>query len=261
MQPFERLRSLARWSADDESSFVAEAADCLAAFDGDPAGLVVACRRLLVHHPASGPLWWLCARVLCAPDPSEAAWQAWKLLGDDPTPARLAALLPFPHDEPVATLGWPSLIATALVGRPDLDVVVVRRPTGDEHLAARLRRAEQPIRVISGPAALDCGATHLLVEVAAVGMQRALVTEGTGELLTALRRAGCVTWLVAGVGRVLPERLFDAMVRHLTAADDVELIGLEVVERVAGPAGLDAPDGLLRRADCPIAPELLRFSD
>ncbi|HKA94359.1 MAG TPA: hypothetical protein VKE97_11180, partial [Acidimicrobiia bacterium] len=66
MQPFERLRYLARWSDEDDTALVSEAADCLAGFADDPAGLVVACRRLLSHHPAAGALWWLCARVLAA---------------------------------------------------------------------------------------------------------------------------------------------------------------------------------------------------
>ncbi|HEX9506375.1 MAG TPA: hypothetical protein VGA62_10265, partial [Acidimicrobiia bacterium] len=73
MQPFERLRYLARHSGADRA-LVAEAADCLAEFDDDPAGLVVTCRRLLDHHPDCAPLWWLCARVLGAPDPSDASW-------------------------------------------------------------------------------------------------------------------------------------------------------------------------------------------
>ena len=104
MMPFERLRAIARHGADDRT-LVAEAADCLAEFDDDPAGLVVTCRRLLHHHAACGPLWWLCARVLAAPDTSEAAWEAEELVRADRTPTRLAALLPFPHDEPIAVLG------------------------------------------------------------------------------------------------------------------------------------------------------------
>src|SRR5262249_20502810 len=94
VQPFERLRYLARWSDEDDSALVSEAADCLAGFADDPAGLVVACRRLLSHHPASGALWWLCARVLAAPDPADAAWEAWQLVNDDRTAHRLAGLPP-----------------------------------------------------------------------------------------------------------------------------------------------------------------------
>ena len=106
MQPFERLRAIARHGGDDRL-LVAEAADCLGEFDDDPAALVVTCRRLLHHHPERTPLWWLCAKVLAAPDPSEAAWDAEALMRDDRTADRLAALLPFPADHPVAVLGWP----------------------------------------------------------------------------------------------------------------------------------------------------------
>ncbi len=126
MQPFERLRYLARWSDEDDSALVSEAADCLAGFADDPAGLVVACRRLVSHHPASGALWWLCARVLTASEPAEAAWEAWQLVNEDDTTDRLARLLPFPHDEPIAVLGWPEL---------------ARRRAGR---AARSRRGRRP---------------------------------------------------------------------------------------------------------------------
>ena len=60
MQPFERLRAIARHGGDDRM-LVAEAADCLGEFDDDPAALVVTCRRLLHHHPERAPLWWLCS--------------------------------------------------------------------------------------------------------------------------------------------------------------------------------------------------------
>ena len=65
VQPFERLRYLARWSGEDRSALVSEAADCLADFADDiRPGSSSSCRRLLAHHPACGPLWWLCARGL-----------------------------------------------------------------------------------------------------------------------------------------------------------------------------------------------------
>lgn len=257
MQPFERLRAIARWADDDEADLVVEAASCLAAFGDDPAGLVVACRRLLAHHAASGALWWLCARVLCAGDPTDAAWQAARRVREDPTAARLAASLPFPHDEPVAALGWPETIATALDQRTDLDVVVVPRAQGDAHLRARLQRVAVSVRVVDALEGL--GPTHVLVEAAAVGAQRALVPAGAKELLTRACDQRAEAWLVASVGRALPERLFDALVRTLSDDSAHELLPLGVVTRIAGPTGLDAPDAIARRTDCPVAPELLRL--
>ncbi|HYV60470.1 MAG TPA: hypothetical protein VFA62_10420 [Acidimicrobiia bacterium] len=264
MQPFERLRYLARWSDEDDSALVSEAADCLAGFADDPAGLVVACRRLLSHHPAAGALWWLCARVLTAPDPADAAWEAWQLVNDDQTADRLAGLLPFPHDEPIAVLGWPDLAGAALAERPDLDVIAVRRRFGDDHRRARLARREASIRIVSDVDAAALEPSHVLVEAMATGPTRVVVAAGALDLLDALASAGTVGWLVAGVGRVLPARLFATVQSELERDGDehtpVDLVDVSRFARVAGPSGLATPDALLRRVDCPVAPELLRLA-
>jgi hypothetical protein len=263
VQPFERLRYLARWSDEDDGALVSEAADCLAGFADDPAGLVVACRRLLSHHPASGALWWLCARVITAPEPADAAWEAWRLVNEDATAERLSGLLPFPHDEPIAVLGWPDLAGAALAQRPDLDVIAVRRRSGNDHRRARLARRDAPIRILDEVDAAALEPSHLLVEAIAASPSVAVVAEGTTELLDSLAAAGTVAWLVAGVGRVLPERLFTALRAELARDQEhtpVALVDVGRFTRVAGPTGLDAPDALLRRVDCPVAPELLRLS-
>ena len=262
MQPFERLRYLARWSDEDDSALVSEAADCLAGFADDPAGLVVACRRLLSHHPAAGALWWLCARVLAAPDPADAAWEAWQLVNEDRTSHRLAGLLPFPHDEPIAVLGWPDLAGGALAERPDLDVVSIRR-RGDDHRRARLARREASIRIVGDVEAAALEPSHLLVEAMAAGPRCAVVAGDAADLLDTLAGTGTVAWLVAGVGRVLPERLFAALQAEVERDGDehtaVDLVDGTRFARVAGPTGLHAPDALPRRVDCPVAPELLRL--
>jgi hypothetical protein len=265
VQPFERLRYLARWSdEDDDAALVSEAADCLAGFADDPAGLVVACRRLLSHHPASGALWWLCARVLAAPDPADAAWQAWQLVNEDRTAERLSSLLPFPHDDPIAVLGWPDLSGRALAERPDLDVVAVRRRSGDDHLRVRLARREPSVRVVSAVDVAALEPSHLIVEAAAASPTCAVVPDGAPELLGEVEAGGTTGWLVAGVGRVLPERLFTAL-RHELERDDPQRIPVALIDtaafaRIAGPSGLDAPDALVRRVDAPVAPELLRLN-
>jgi hypothetical protein len=261
MMPFERLRAIARHGIDDRT-LVTEAADCLAEFEDDAAGLVVTCRRLLQHHPECGPLWWLCARVLAAPDTSEAAWEAEQRVRDDRTPARLAALLPFPHEEPVAVLGWPELAGEALGSRPDLDVIVVRGYDRDESWRRRLSRTGATARPVGPAEAQALEPSHVLAEVVAASPTEALVAEGTTDLLAELTAGRtALVWLVAGVGRVLPDRLFDVLREQLgsPAAHGFELLDTEVADRVAGPTGLDRPTNLARRLDCPVAPELLRI--
>ncbi|HXY92729.1 MAG TPA: hypothetical protein VEP49_09655 [Acidimicrobiia bacterium] len=260
MQPFERLRRIARHPGDDRT-LVAESADCLAEFDADPAGLVVTCRRLLHHHPDCAPLWWLCARVLAAPDPSDAAWEAERLVRDDRTPARLAALLPFPHDRPIAVLGWPELAGEALESRPDLEVLAVRRPHADDHWRRRLSRSDAAARPVDSVEASVLEPSHVLVEIEAGSPSRALVLDGTAALLEQITKPTTLVWLVAGVGRVLPARLFDAMAGRLDPPEDhgLELVDVQVADRIAGPAGLERPEHLQRRVDAPVAPELLRL--
>ena len=258
MQPFERLRHLARWSGDGVE-LVSEAADCLAGFADDPAGLVVACRRLLAHHPTAGPLWWLCARVLTAPDSAAAAWEAWQRVHDDTTYERVAELLPFPHDGVIGVLGGPELAGAVAATRPDLDIVAVRRRSGDEHLRARLARADASARTIDEIELAALEPSHLLVEAPAADPMRAAVPFGTRDLMGLVSDASA--WLVAGVGHVLPARLFAPLAQHVEGDQDaaLELVDVHDFLRIAGPTGLDRPDTLDRRVDCPVAPELLRL--
>ena len=73
-------------------------------------------------------------------------------------------------------------------------------------------------------------------------------------------------WLVGGVGRVLPPRLFDAAVaaseqsRERHDVDDAvpETCSLERFDRLAGPRGVESPVDAAARFDCPVVPELLR---
>jgi len=254
MLPFERLRHLARYSGDDRE-LMAEAADCLAHFDDDPVQLVLVCRRLLAHHPANGGLWWLCARVVGAADPAAAARDAMRVVARDRTADRLAAVLPFPHDDPVAVLGWPEATGAALAQRPDLDVVVVRPEHPDPGLRGRMRAVDRSIRVVELTDAMALGASHLLVEVRATSPTTALVPAGVADLRWGLPEAAL--WVVAPVDRILPERLFEVARAHVP--EEVEVFPLADAARIAGPGGLDSAERFVARLDCPVAPELLRI--
>lgn len=260
MHPVERLRSVIRWSG-DESALAAEAAGALASLATEPAGLVVACRRVLAHHPGSGPLWWLTARLLGSADPRAAAREAAALLDGDTTSERLEACLPL-LDEPVAVVGWPAPIARALSTRPDLAPVAVRVAGADPGPALRRRSAHDTEATVVDPSRLASLRPGLvLVPAAAVGAGRALVPLGTCAALDAAG-ARAEVWVVAGVGRMLPAQLFEAAEAAVAAAscDDppLEALSLQQVDRIVGPRGPELPDDAVRAADCPVPPELLR---
>src|SRR3546814_4322407 len=106
----------------------------------------LACRRILDRHPTAGPLWWLCARVLTAPDGSGAeAWRAVDDIQADTTPAELAFALP--EDATVCAIGWPELVGEALLRPGDVEVLAV----------AALGAAGGPVRRLaaSGVDAID----------------------------------------------------------------------------------------------------------
>ena len=77
MHPIERLRWIARAHGEAPTTLATEAAWTISelALDEPPA-LVTACRRLLESHVTVGPLWWVAATVLVAPDPDQAARRA-----------------------------------------------------------------------------------------------------------------------------------------------------------------------------------------
>ena len=69
-------------------------------------------------------------------------------------------------------------------------------------------------------------------------------------------------WLVGGVGRLLPARMWEALAARLDDdmpwdADD-EVVPSELFDMLVGPAGPEPLADGLRRVDCPIAPELFR---
>lgn len=72
MHPIEYLRYLARSEGDEPEYLIPQAAEALDALGDDHGALVMGCRKLIEYHPGCGPLWWLCARALTAPDVHES---------------------------------------------------------------------------------------------------------------------------------------------------------------------------------------------
>lgn len=262
--PIERLRWIARADGAGATAMARETASVLASLGDDLPALVTGARRILERHPALGPLWWLCARVLAAGDPSPEAWAAASELESDTTAGVLAADLP--EDATVVVLGWPEIAAGALRRRGDLEVLVVDSGHEGHQLVRRLDAAGNDAYHVptAGLGSAVREASLVLLEAEAAGPDGFLAAPGSLAAAATARQLGHTVWLVAGVGRVLPGRLWDALVERVEReADpwdaDFETVPLEWVDAVAGPNGLQAPGDTARRADCPIVPELLRW--
>lgn len=239
---------------------VQEAAEALASIGRvDQPGLVTGCRRLIDRHPGLGPMWWLAARVLCSGDPTAEAWGAAAELEDDPTTSILAAHLP--EDATVTVIGWPEQAADALRRRGDIEVLVV----GDMGLVRRLVATDiDAVDVpFSGLGAAVKESSLVLLDADALGPGAFSAAAGSLAAAAVARLCDVETWVVAGTGRVLPGRMWDALVSRLEGAGDpwdvdTDVVPLDWAASVVGPVGPQPAADAPKRADCPIAPELLK---
>jgi len=103
------------------------------------------------------------------------------------------------------------------------------------------------------------GADVVVIEVDALGPTGMVVDHDDLGLLEAARALEVPVWVAAGVGRVMPPRLWEALVRRVEDATDRcgAVVALDGVERVAGPCGLQPPAVALAGSDCPEPGELL----
>ncbi len=257
--PFERLRSLARWSGDDDD-LAPEAALALAALAGDP-GLVVACRRMLAHHPVNARLWWLLAHVLAAPEPNVAARQCRDRLDADRTAERLSAAFPLQDDgERLGVVGWNRTIDLAIAERPDIDVVAIKVDGADPTWSLRGRSTDRPIRIIEPWECATASVTLVVISAVALDDRDAIVPAGLEELIWEIGDPTPV-WLVAGLGIVLPRQLVDGLWRAGSECDEpaaIERLDFERVTRIVGPRGAETVGDALMGFDCPLPAELLR---
>lgn len=263
VHPIERLRYVARARGVDAESLVVETAGALRGLGLDPSELVVSCRRIVARHPTCGPLWWLCARVLTAPDPAGSLRESVDAMGRDRTARHLAATLG--DGAVVAVAGHPEVSTDALARRGDVRVLVVDADLAGSAMARRLERAEVDYELVPAHAAAlaVAQADVVLVEALAVDATTALTPIGSGVVAAAGVLHGIPVELVAGRGRRLPPAMMAAVLARsvaLVSPDDAEIetVPLAAIERVHGPDGAVAPTAVV--AECELAPELLRTS-
>ncbi|MGA3354614.1 MAG: hypothetical protein ABSD85_15740 [Acidimicrobiales bacterium] len=260
MHPIERLRWIARARDEATATLAAEAAWTISELAvEDPAAVVTACRRLVESHVTAGPMWWVAATLLVAPDPGQAAQRAVDDLLSDPTADLLAEVLS-------EHLGTGAVVVVACPAETVLEALSQARSAAVRVVGslparrAELRRFEAVVPAASGwdlDEAVDAvqGAGLVLVEALAAGPAGVLLATGTEGLVNAARAASVPLWAVVGAGRVLHAQLLEEMLRR--ADGEVELIGPGSIEVVIGPSGPGTPAEGLGRQPCPPAPELL----
>lgn len=263
MHPIERLRYVARSSGADQRTMVRETAMALRGLRGDHAGLVTSCLRIVERHPASGSLWWLAARVLTATDPNAELTQLAHQTDADPTGDHLYDSLG--EDVTVCVIGWPDVVADALVRRGDIAVLAVDVHGEGSGLVNRLHRSDVEAECIplSGLGAAAGACDVVLLEASVAGMDGALAVTGSRAAAAVAYCAEIPVWMVAGLGRRLPGPMWSAVLGRLESAGnpwdlDDEFVPAGMISHVVGPSGLTLGAGDLGRAECPVAPELLR---
>lgn len=284
VHPIERLRSVARAEGAGPSLLVREAAEALVGLDPhslsvsftgpavmepgrvppDPRAFVIALRRLVDRHPRVGPMWWLAARVMAAADPGTEARRACDALEMDSTPKVLGSALP--DDTTVVVVGWPEQVSQTLRRRGDLEVLVVDCLGEGFELARHLRSSGMEADLVpdAGLGMAVCEADLVVLEATALGPHGFLAAAGSRAAAAVAHYAGIPVWLAAGVGRVLPARLWEALLARLDQASDEpwhcseEVVPLALIDHVARPEGVLAADDAPGRGDCPAVAELLR---
>lgn len=259
----ERLRYVARASGVDTLLLVEEAAEALASLDDERAAMVMACRRMVQRHPTCGPLWWLCSRLLTAADLRTEADAAFSALAGDETADALELALP--EDAVVCVPGWPEQAAGGLVARGDVRVLVVDCAGEGSGLVRALGRADVAAEdvPVDGLGAAAADADLVVLEALAAGPDDFLAVGGSRAAATVARDAGKPVWLVCGVGRWLPRRVWEALLAQLDLTGEPwerheEVVPVRLVDKVIGSVGMMDVERARRGTDCPVAPELLR---
>ena len=240
MHPIERLRYIARSYGGDPRTLVVETASALRALGADPAGLVVACRRIVERHPTSGPLWWLCAHMLTDTDPFAVARRLAAEISDDSTADQLADALP--GASTVCVIGWSDLISEALLRREDVTVLAVGSDDSADVLTGAVLAADV-----------------VLVEALAASPAEMLAVPGARAAASVAYCSEVPVWVVLGVGRCIPEVGFRSLVDRIPNEGVADVVPLALCSHFVTSSGLVAASEGSVVVDCPVALELTRI--
>ena len=236
----------------------------LAGLGPDPLATVTACRRLVDRHPTVAPLWWLAARVMASAEPRAESRRAAEEIAADTTARVLVTCLP--DDATVVVVGWPEQVGAALRRRGDLEALVVDCAGEGRDLWRQLTGMGVDASLVPdiGVGAAVLEADLVALEATALGPDGFVAASGSRAAAAAARHIGIPVWLAAGQGRVLPCRLWEALLARVDQAPEdpweaaEEVVPLDLADEVVRPSGLQSPPDAAGAPDCSVVPELLR---
>ncbi len=260
MHPIERLRWIARTEQERDCDLAAEAAFTIAELgETEPPAVLMACRRLVERHPACGPLWWVCARLVTAADPTVEASRAAGELRSSHVVAQAARALR-------GELAASDVLAVALPSDLGCDVLA-HRSSSPVRLIGSYRSLRREIAAIgavvedvTGFGLDECetaleGTSIVLVEPCLAWPGGLLVEAEVAGVVDIARESGVAVWGLLGPGRVLPPALGEAAAS--LAGGDFASVPHESLARALDETGAGEPAAALRRSSCPTCPELV----
>lgn len=263
MDPFERLRWVARGASSGSADVAVDAAPAFSALAGEPGALLTAARRLLDFHPACGPLWWLSAQVLAADDADLAVAFATAELEEDPTARHAERAIASRAPAVVAAVAAPGEhVVPALAGSPPPSIRVVGERWATRRVIAALAEDAEGVREVTGWSELEVDealerAELVLVDVLAAGPAGVVTPPGGAALTRAAAHHGVPVWAVGGAGRVLPAALYELLVSRV-GEELADVVGADRLGAYVGPHGTQDAAAALAASDCPVPVELLR---
>lgn len=214
------------------------------------------------------------ARSRRSPPGELAAEAAWGLaaLAEEETAALLPACRRLLERQPACGPLWWLCAKVLVAGDPVAEAercagLLIDDPTStvlDSSLRTGSNSTQRAIR--QGGVGEVAGADVVVIEADALSANAMIVSPSRRGLLQAAVASETPVWVEAGVGRLLPSKLWNALVGKLTEPGSISrsdsgymLEPLDCVELVVGPAGVTLSADLGHEAqvvDCPEPPEL-----
>ncbi len=265
MHPIEHLRYVARATGADPVSLVNETAQALRGLRSEPAGLVLAARRIVERHPTCAPLWWLCASVLAAGDPFEKARDLSAQIDADETTQHLIDALP--EDATVCLVGWSPTVLEAIARRGDCRAIIVDSFGSGDSAVNALERIDIDVQGVTlEHAAIAVQLSDVvIIDALGCGGSEVLSIGGSHAVAALAYCENKPAWVVTRLGTRLPVELWKAM--KLSNRDeaspwrsDVDIISRDLLGQIIGPGGVSLPaqnTGEIFIGECPASTEML----